>query len=76
MMLRGRPRKHPLPRGVWTVPKGKYKAQAQLYNERVHLGTFDTPERANMAYRIFRHFADAGYDMDKRPRYPKTVDAI
>lgn len=75
-MLQGRPRQSALPRGVSRGHYCGYVAQVYCRKERVHLGTFDTPERAGLAYRIFRHFADAGYDMCKRPRYPKTRDAI
>lgn len=75
-MLQGRPRQSSSPRGTWQGVDGSYRAEVRCRKERVHLGTFDTPERASLAYRIFRHFADAGYDMNKRPRYPKTRDAI
>lgn len=42
----------------------------------VNLGTFDTPERGQMAVRLFNHWISRGYHTEDIPRQPRTRDAI
>lgn len=42
----------------------------------VNLGTFDTPERGQMAVRLFNYWVSRGYCTDQIPRQPRTRDAI
>lgn len=42
----------------------------------VNVGTFDTPERAQMATRLFKHWLTAGHNPPTIPRKPRTIDAI
>lgn len=63
--------------GVSLAYGGRYRARTytNLFGER-YLGTFDTPERASVAVRLFEHWVAAGHDVNAIPRQPRTRDAI
>ncbi len=37
-------------KGVYLRKNGKYRSIIRVYNKNIHLGTFDTPEEASLAY--------------------------
>lgn len=54
-------------------PSGRYTAMTSFRGVGIHLGTFDTYERARVAEKLFYLWARRGVEM---PRAPRTVDAI
>lgn len=64
-------------RGVDQIPSGRYttRARAARYSW-VNVGTFDTPERASLAVRLFEYWIASGHNPHAIPRQPRTVDAI
>ena len=55
-----RAKKSPLPMGVREVPSGRFAARIAVNKQKIHLGTFDTPESASRAYQTARreHFGE------------------
>lgn len=50
-------------KGVTFMPKvKKWQAQIRMNSKKVYLGTFDTPERADIAHRIAEYFREKYYD--------------
>lgn len=64
-------------RGTTRTPQGRYVTQARMTkHDWVNVGTFDTPERASLAVRLFEHWVARGHDPYAVPRQPRTRDAI
>lgn len=55
---------------------GRWQAQKTIGGRTAGFGTFDTPERASLAVRLFEHWMSRGYYPEDVPRQPRTRDAI
>lgn len=52
---------HLLPRGVsWNRQRGRYRAQITVKNKKIHLGYFNSPEAAALAYQQHRRTISTG----------------
>lgn len=65
-----------LPLNVHQLRTGKYEAQMYAMHERFCLGSFETPQRASIAARLWKHWVQVGYKPWKIPLAPKTRDAV
>lgn len=75
-MTAHRYRRQPGIKGTTKAPNGLFRSQANHLADVISLGTFDTAERASMAYRLFCHWVLKGHHPDTIPRQPRTRDAI
>lgn len=75
-----RRKSHNLPRGVRASYNGRFYActGTTINKERCYrtIGSFETPERAALAFRLFSLWRERGYDFYDIPTQPRTVDAI
>lgn len=55
-----------LPRGVWLLPNGKYRAVTTVSRKAKSLGTFATPEEAHAAYVAFNNEIRPGHEVELR----------
>lgn len=62
--------------GTTTTPHGKWQAKKKAGGWYYAIGSFDTPERASVAVKLFEHWIGCGYAPDSVPRKPTTRDAI
>lgn len=53
-----------------------YHARAYVGGDCFYLGTFDSQNRASMAYKLFIHWRKSGFDVKDIPTANKTKDAI
>lgn len=54
----------------------RYVARSWAEAQFISLGTFDTAERASIAYRLFEYWRKAGFAIDAIPTINRTKDAI